>query len=320
MSHRDLYTNEREARMLLSHLTEPSDHVVGWMVRRYGLFRTLDGILGDTWNKDESSTWLPFEREQVERARARMLPRLGTEHMRDVHARAEARGLRVVIPSDEEWPTGLGSLKERAPFCLYVRGQSLALKAEDRPISIVGARAASRYGEDVASRMAADLARMGHTIVSGAAYGIDAAAHRAALTVGRQTVAFLAGGAERAYPAGHSDLLDRMTGSGSVASEVPPGSTPTKWRFLARNRLVAAVSEGTVVIEAGARSGTMSTADDAFQLDRKVMAVPGPVTSATSVGCHNLIRTGMARMVTSAEDVEEVLYRGSALRREGKVE
>jgi DNA processing protein len=144
-------------------------------------------------------------------------------------------------------------------------------------------------------------------VISGAAYGIDGAAHRAALATGGHTIALLAGGVERPYPAGHASLIERVAHAGAVASEVPCGSMPTKWRFLARNRLIAAMADATVVVEAGWRSGSLNTAAHAADLGRPLGAVPGAITSATSAGCHRLLREYGATCVTSASDVRELL-------------
>ncbi|MDJ0109764.1 DNA-processing protein DprA, partial [Rhodococcus erythropolis] len=161
------------------------------------------------------------------------------------------------------------------------------------------------YGEHVTAEIAGDLAVDGWTVISGAAFGIDGAAHRAALGVGGNTLAVLACGVDRAYPSGHARLLKQIASSGAVISEYPPGTTPAKFRFLARNRLVAALSDGVVVVEAGWRSGARNTANWARKLGRPVMAVPGPVTSASSTGCHRMIREGEAQLVSNAVDVVE---------------
>ncbi len=173
-------------------------------------------------------------------------------------------------------------------------------------VALVGARAASAYGEHVAMELSAGLARCGVAVISGAAYGIDGAAHRAALAAGGVTVALLAGGVDRPYPAGHTALLDRIAASGAVVGEVPCGAAPTKWRFLQRNRLIAALADATVVVEAGQRSGSLNTAGHAAQLGRPLGAVPGPITSAASAGCHRLLREFDARCVTSADEVIEL--------------
>lgn len=171
----------------------------------------------------------------------------------------------------------------------------------------MGARAATPYGVQVAGEIAGDLAVGGATIVSGAAIGIDAAAHRACLAVDGVTIAVLAGGVDKAYPSGHAGLLTDVSRRGVVVSEVPCGTAPTKWRFLQRNRLIAALSDATVVVEAGWRSGSLNTAGHAAALGRALGAVPGPVTSAASAGCHRILREYDGRCITSAEDVREML-------------
>jgi DNA processing protein len=188
-----------------------------------------------------------------------------------------------------------------------MRGVDSALPALERSVALVGARSATTYGEHVVAEVSAGLADRGYAIVSGAAYGIDGMAHRAALASRGMTVAFLAGGVDRFYPSGHDALLTRMIGEGAILSELPCGQPPTKWRFLQRNRLIAAASQATVVIEAGWRSGSLNTAGHAAQLGRPIGAVPGPVTSAASAGCHRLIRDYDATLVTSAEEVAELL-------------
>jgi DNA processing protein len=176
----------------------------------------------------------------------------------------------------------------------------------DRSIAIVGARAATGYGEHVTIELAAGLVDRGYAIVSGAAYGVDGAAHRAALASRGTTLAFLAGGLDRFYPAGNEALITRITERGAAISEVPCGVAPTKWRFLQRNRLIAASSLATVVVEAGARSGSLNTAGHAAALGRPLGAVPGPVTSSASAGCHRLLREYDAVCVTTAAEVAEL--------------
>jgi DNA processing protein len=173
-------------------------------------------------------------------------------------------------------------------------------------IALVGARAATGYGEHVTMEASAGLVDRGYAIVSGAAYGIDGMAHRAALASHGQTVAFLAGGVDRFYPSGHDALLTRIVAEGAVISELPCGQAPTKWRFLQRNRLIAAASRATVVLEAGWRSGSLNTAAHASSLGRPLGAVPGPVTSAASAGCHRLIRDFTAVCVTNPDEMAEL--------------
>lgn len=228
-------------------------------------------------------------------------------------------GGRLVIPEDAEWPaeaftcfTTPGAQADdrwRAPVALWVRGAGRLDELAERAVAVVGARAATGYGEHVAAEFGYELAEGGFAVISGAAFGIDGAAHRGALAAEGSTVAVQACGLDRAYPAGHQRLLDRIAGSGAVISEYPPGGWPARHRFLVRNRLIAAFAAGTVVVEAGVRSGARRTAAAAAALGRVVMAVPGPVTSALSVGCHLLVREEQAVLVTRAAEVVEAVGR-----------
>jgi DNA processing protein len=220
---------------------------------------------------------------------------------------------RVVIPGDDEWPAVLDDLDDRAPFCLWVRGPVDLGRSGRRTVAVVGARAASPYGEQVASGLGFGLADRGITVVSGAAYGIDAAAHRGALAAAGTTVAILACGVDRPYPRGNHRLIEQIAGSGNVVSESPPGCAPTRWRFVQRNRLIAALTGATVVVEAALRSGTSITAREAADLGREVGAVPGPVTSPSSAGCHELLRNGAVCITRTEEAVELVSGIGEGL-------
>jgi DNA processing protein len=226
----------------------------------------------------------------------------------DELARLQAAGGRLVAPGQPEWPDDRlgwpdGTLQDAPPLALCVRGPHSLAEVAARSVAVVGARAATAYGSSVAGELACALAGRGTAVVSGGAYGIDAAAHRGALVAqGAPTVAVLACGVDIAYPRGNDRLLGRIAEQGLVVSEVAPGSPPTRARFLVRNRLIAALTLGTVVVEAARRSGSLATADRARALSRHVMAVPGPVTSALSEGCHQLLRDGAA-CVTGAADV-----------------
>lgn len=229
-------------------------------------------------------------------------------------ARAAQHGIRFVIPGDDEWPAQLDTLAHAEsvqgrggpPLGLWARGP-LRLDEVADSVSVVGSRSATTYGADVAGELAAHVGQAGVCVISGAAFGIDQAAHRGALAVRGRTVAVLAGGVDRPYPPAHRDLLAHIAQHGLVVSELAPGCTPTRVRFLIRNRLIAALSRGTVVVEAAARSGAISTANWASRLNRILMAVPGPVTHAQSAGAHELLRTGAASLVTRGADVLELL-------------
>lgn len=324
----DLLLDAREARSLLAPLTatelddhrvrlltaattwscivEPGDGVAGRVVAALGYEAALREVVADRRDGHARKAAGVTSRQWGE-ALERWRPRLAGEAVRDALARAAHAGMRLVTADDAAWPAALGDLGDHAPLMLWVRGDARDLGRLSAAVALVGARAATSYGEHVSMEISAELVAHGITIVSGAAYGIDGAAHRAALSAGGRTVALLAGGADRPYPAGHAELIGRIAGSGAVVSEVPCGSPPTKWRFLQRNRLIAALAGATVVVEAGARSGSLNTAAHAAALGRPLGAVPGPVTSAASVGCHRILREYDARCVTSADDVLELL-------------
>lgn len=246
------------------------------------------------------------------RADATLAPRFRELEPERVLADAERSGLRFVTPADDEWPRQLAdlattpSLQQRGgvPVGLWVRGP-LRLDRLDGSVAVVGSRSATTYGADVAADIAADSTRAGRPVVSGGAFGIDQAAHRGALAGGGPTVTVLACGADRVYPASHRQLIEHIAATGAVVSETPPGGAPMRIRFLARNRLIAALATGTVVVEAAVRSGALNTANWAGRLNRVLMGVPGPVTSASSQGVHQLIRSGAATLVTSGADVLE---------------
>lgn len=280
--------DERRARAALSRLAEPCDRTAASLLGEVGAVETVARLQRGEGRLGRFA------------ARARTL-----DVDRDL-ANAARAGARVVIPGDPDWPERLDELVI-PPWCLWVRGEASVPMSLRRSVSIVGARISTPYGEHLASELGAALASRGWTVVSGAAFGIDAAAHRGALAVDGCTVAVVAGGVERPYPAAHGPLLDRIARDGVVISEVAPGSAPMKSRFLSRNRLIAALTLGTVIVEAGLRSGSLNTARHANDLSRPVGAVPGPVTSMSSAGCHQAVRNASAVLVTSADEVIELL-------------
>jgi DNA processing protein len=293
---------ERLARLALARVVEPGNRAVAASLEQQPASALWDDL----------RRGMPppgFGQQAFEGARARAA---GYDPRRD-RDRLAAVGARVVCPGDAEWPDGLawpagvmtGEVRElAAPWVLCVRGPHTLASVAGGSVALVGARAASPYGLHVAQDLGFRLAEAGVAVVSGGAYGIDGAAHRGALAgAGAPTVAVLACGVDVAYPKGHDRLLAQVAEEGLVVSEVPPGSAPTRVRFLVRNRLIAALSRGTVVVEAALRSGSLSTAGRAADLGRVVMAVPGPVTSATSAGCHALVRDGRAALVTDVADV-----------------
>lgn len=291
-------TDDRLARLALSKLGEPGSLRMAGLVAELGADRLHAQLLAGGGS---------------EGLRTDVAARLeGIDAERDLD-RAARLGIRWVVPGDDEWPAALDDLDGseplqgmgRAPLGLWVRGP-LRLDQLPSPVAVVGSRSATTYGTDVAAELCAGLVRSGSAVVSGAAFGIDQAAHRGALAGGGPTVAVLACGVDRAYPAAHQRLLGLLAEGGAVVSELAPGCAPTRLRFLARNRLIAALTRGTVVVEAAVRSGALNTAGWAVRLNRPVMGVPGPVTSAPSEGVHQLIRSGAATLVTRADDVLEL--------------
>ena len=262
--------------------------------------------------------------ERIRRGEVSAAVRRRTEARHGIDCAAEdldllrRRGGRLVTPDDDEWPllsfmSFAGAPvrdkpEGRAPLALWVIGPLRLDEVTERAVAVVGTRAATGYGEHVAAELSAGLCDEDVAVISGGAYGIDGAAHRAALAADGVTVAVLAGGLDVFYPAGHSALLHRISGNGLLVSEYPPGVRPARHRFLTRNRLVAALSGATVVVEAGLRSGAASTAAWARALGRVVCAVPGPVTSSASAGCHALLQAG-AEVVTRPEDLREIIGR-----------
>jgi DNA processing protein len=292
--------SERVARAALSRLSEPGDVRLGVLVERLGANRVYD---------------LLREEQDVAGVYTDVAARLrGLDPERELE-QAAAKGIRFVCPEDEEWPLAAGDLarceplqsRGGAPLGLWVRGTRRLDEVCRNAVAVVGSRSATTYGAGVSSDLAAHVADRGVAVVSGAAFGIDQAAHRGALAVKGVTVAVLACGVDRAYPSAHRNLLDYVADTGLVVSELPPGCAPTRVRFLSRNRLIAALAAGTVVVEAAVRSGALNTASWAVRLNRVLMGVPGPVTSAPSQGVHELIRSRGAALVTRGEDVLELL-------------
>jgi len=292
--------SERVARAALSRLAEPGDVRLATLVGKLGANKVFELLRAE---------------EDVAGVYTDVATRLrGLEPEREL-ADAATRGIRFICPEDDEWPASVDDLNQAepvqsrggAPLGLWARGPLQLNEACMRSASVVGSRSATTYGAGVASDIAAHLAEAGVSVVSGAAFGIDQAAHRGALAMKGPTIAVLACGVDRVYPSAHKNLLDYIADVGLILSELPPGCSPTRLRFLSRNRVIAALTQGTVVVEAAARSGALNTANWATRLNRVLMGVPGPVTSAPSEGVHELIRTRDASLVTRGADVMELL-------------
>ena len=291
-------------RLRLALIAEPGDLNLQEAMARHGaadvLGACVDGVpLDDEYPK---AAWTQS---------AGQLDRLASTALEE----AARYDMRWVEPGGAEWPAQLDGLDTAepvngvggAPLGLWVRGPLRLDEATERSVAIVGARAATTYGNQVAGDIAAEVAVEGWTAVSGGAFGIDVAAHRGALAVRKPTVAVLACGADVVYPRAHANILARIADTGLLVSEQPPGQTPMRGRFLTRNRIIAGLSRGTVVVEAARRSGALNTLNWAQRCGRVAMGVPGPVTSRASVGVHHAVRAGGAVLVTRSQEVLEAI-------------
>lgn len=290
--------SQRLARAALTRLAEPGDPQLCRLVADCGAEAVLSAIRGDELALPAAADW----RSRL----ATCCPEADLE-------RAQRAGARLICPGDAEWPAQLEDLhfaegvsrRGGVPVALWVSGQMELRQSSARSVAVVGSRVATSYGEHVAGELGAELAERGVTVVSGAAYGIDAAAHRGSLAVGGITIAVLACGVDVCYPTGHAALLRKIADEGCIVSEQPLGSTPSRLRFLARNRIIAALSRGTTVVEAALRSGALNTVSWALSVNRPVLGVPGSVTSPMSAGVHQLLRNGKAVVATDADEVVE---------------
>ena len=340
---------DRLARLALNHAVEPADPQIGRLLELHSPVEVLAAIRTDQLPDLDPD---PSRHDRLADRCTGLRLRLEPGRVEAGIAAADAVFARFVTPSDSDWPVRLDDLGQQRPIGIWAIGSwgdqsyehpnpasghdsdQVQTQHQDQGrnssptdaersaplptaemLSIVGARACTGYGSYVAGALGADLASAGMTVVSGAALGIDAAAHRGALAVGGPTIAVLACGIDRAYPRAHEALLRAIAEHGAVLSELPPGAAPTRFRFLHRNRIIAALGVGTVVVEAAHRSGSLVTARLAAELGRVVMAVPGPVTSDQSAGAHELVRDG-ATLVTQASQVREACASLTAASRE----
>lgn len=292
------------SRLRLALIVEPGDVHLHEAMKRHGAEDLVAACTGGHALDDDypKASWTQ---------RAGELDRLVTEALEA----AKRSGMRWIQPGDAEWPASLDALDTAepvhavggAPLGLWVRGPLRLDEATERSVAIVGARAATTYGNQVAGDMAAEVAVEGCTVVSGGAFGIDVAGHRGALAVRKPTIGVLACGADVVYPRAHANVLARIADTGLLVSEQPPGQTPMRGRFLTRNRIIAALARGTVVVEAARRSGALNTLNWALRCGRVAMGVPGPVTSRASIGVHHAIRSGGAVVVTRSQEVLEAI-------------
>jgi DNA processing protein len=288
----------------LSFLATPGDPVLGAALQYLPAAQLLAAITATDMHGDLALSQQP-EGQALATGIGRWRRRLGLLPSVAMLAAWQDSGLRLICPGDTEWPSQLDDLGDTRPLLLWARGGANVRNACLNSVAVVGARAATAYGNHVALEMAAALSERGVTVISGGAFGIDASAHRGVLVQSGCTVSVLAGGLIFGYPLSHAALYSSIASDGVLVSECPPDQAPTRPGFLVRNRIIAALARGTVVVEAALRSGALNTARHARELLRPVMAVPGPVTSEQSAGCHELIREYGAMLVTNASDVLE---------------
>lgn len=297
------------ARAAWTRLAEPREKLANTLINQFGPVVALRIATG-TGHTDGLRQSVILEHEGMDDALARWAGRIGDlSPERDLDMFKRQYGGYLLVPEDDRWPQSLNVTGLEMPYALWMRGTH-DLPDKTDAVSIVGSRDSTNYGNAVTNDLASAAVKFGKTVISGGAYGIDAQAHRSALAAeaypnNAPTIAVMAGGVDRFYPAGNDNLLHTVAGRGLVLSEMPPGAAPTRWRFLARNRIIAALSCVTVVVEARWRSGSLNTANHAKDYGRTVAAVPGSVYSANSAGTHRLLHEG-AKLVTQYDDVRQL--------------
>jgi DNA processing protein len=302
--HGGALAEESYARAALTYLAEPADRWLNGLILLHGATRTLEAIRSGRLPDASGGAAIP---RLMQRAMERWRVRLDELPTPDDVIGFRSSGIRLICPGDPEWPEQLADLGDEQPYALWLRGTADLRFNCLRSVAMVGSRAATAYGSYVAAEFAASVAARGWAVVSGGAFGVDASAHRGALGADGVTVAVLACGVDVPYPVGHTELFEAVAAQGVIVSEWPPGRTVSRLRFLVRNRVIAALATGTLVVEAGERSGAINTARHARDLGRRLMAVPGPVTSDQSAGCHHIIRDWQGTLVTTAAEAIEHL-------------
>ena len=297
-------------------IVEPGDELAGLLRLTLGAKRSLDELINRASAERIAALVLATPQRDLALARfgtldaalsdalERWLPRLSKTTVENALKVAAISGARFVSTESENWPSSLSDLGLGMPAGLWVRGDLSRLGSA---ASIVGSRTSTPYGAWVCAEFVEQLAERSIGTVSGGAFGIDAAVHRSAVALSAPTFAVMAGGVDQFYPSSNADLLRQVIEIGAVISELPPGARPTRWRFLQRNRVIAALGKATLVVEAGHRSGAINTANHALSIGRPVGCVPGPINQSTSDGCHRLIRDGLAQLVASSSHLFELL-------------
>lgn len=291
-------TEFEEARALLTwnYLVEPGDRIAGELINQLGAVDALEVFI----NRKSLG-------EEIDAAFERWAPRYKPNLVDEKISAAKTYDLKLLLPSDSQWPSSLRDLGSHAPMLLWYRGNIEVFAKLNRAVGVVGSRNATHYGQRVTSDLSAMLVEEGAAVISGGALGIDSVAHRTTLNLGGTTVAFMAGAIDSPYPSGNLRLFDEIAHKGLLLSEMTPCSRPTRWRFLQRNRLISALSNALVVTEAGWRSGSINTVSHAGELNRPVFAVPGPISSPASAGCNRLIRDQRASLLLDLSELPSEL-------------
>lgn len=285
--------NETRARLILFSIIQPADPFWSYEINQRGGLSVYHRIISGNYY---------LKQQEILKLQQQIMQR----QVKDLELEISKAGGVFITPEDNDWPISLADLAT-PPIGLVIAGDRSVLLKLDKSISIVGSRQPTNYGLQLSYSLASQASLAQLVVVSGGAYGIDTASHQGALSVGGLSIAVLAGGINRLYPLENQKLFKDITKSGLLISEVMPNTESKPYRFLIRNRLIAALSRSTVVVEAKFISGSIRTARDAAEIFRPVFAIPGPVTSPLSEGCHRLIAERVADIATSLDEILEVI-------------
>lgn len=285
--------SEARARLILFSIIQPADLFWSYEINQRGGLSVYHRIISGNYY---------LKQQEILKLQQQIMQR----QVKDLELEISKAGGVFITPEDNDWPISLADLAT-PPIGLVIAGDRSVLLKLDKSISIVGSRQPTNYGLQLSYSLASQASLAQLVVVSGGAYGIDTAAHQGALSAGGLSIAVLAGGINRLYPLENQKLFKDITKSGLLISEVMPNTESKPYRFLIRNRLIAALSRSTVVVEAKFISGSIRTARDAAEIFRPVFAIPGPVTSPLSEGCHRLIAERVADIATSLDEILEVI-------------
>lgn len=289
-------------------ITEPGDMLAGHLREELGAERTID-MIAEHAPVSAWATALGYQPEQLQNSLEYWQHKYDYDHVSRIIDQSQSLGFELIFPGHPHWPSSLNDLGPATPAGLWARGDASILESLQHSATIAGARAASSYGTETTAEIVEALANDSAAIVTGGSFGIEAQAIRTAICTRASTVTISAGGLDRSYPAAHEGLYENAAEHGAILSESPVGTTPHRWRFLQRNRLLAALSTGTIIPEAGQRSGAINTAAHASILGRALGAVPGPITSATSSGCHRIITEYSATLIAEPKEAVALIQK-----------